>query len=72
VGDRDGDSSWLRLRGEQDLDDVSVLLSARPTWAGSLEDVLVALTELKLDVPVWMLNYRDLAAFRNLGFWIPI
>lgn len=57
--------------GEQDLDDLSVLLSARPTWAGSLEDVLVALAGLKLDVPVWTLNYRDLAAFRNLRFWTP-
>ena len=31
----------------------------------------VALLGLRLDVPVWTINFRDLAAFRNLHFWTP-
>lgn len=54
-----------------DLTELVVVLSALPAWSGTLEDALVALTGLKQDVPVWTLNYRDLAAFRALRFWTP-
>jgi predicted nucleic acid-binding protein len=54
-----------------DLDEVVIVLDSMPTWGGSLEDALVAVTGLSLDVPVWTLNYRDLSAFRNLQFWTP-
>jgi len=57
--------------GETDLDEVTDVLAALPTWNGSLEDALVALLALRLDVPVWTMNYRDLSAFRNLRFWAP-
>jgi predicted nucleic acid-binding protein len=54
-----------------ELDDVATMLTAMPTWKGTLEDALVAETGLRLDAPVWTLNFRDLAAFRNLRFWTP-
>ena len=54
-----------------DVDEIVELLATMPTWRGSLEDALVALTALKLDVRVWTMNYRDFAAFRNLQFWVP-
>jgi predicted nucleic acid-binding protein len=57
--------------GSIELRDVVGVLAAMPAWGGSLEDALVALTALKLDVPVWTFNYRDFAAFRNLHFWTP-
>lgn len=53
------------------LERATSVLAAMPAWAGTLEDALVAVTGLWLDVPVWTLNYRDLAAFRNLHFWTP-
>jgi predicted nucleic acid-binding protein len=58
--------------GEGEFAELTDLINARPRWSGSSEDVLVALTGLKLDIPVWTLNYRDLAAFRNLRFWTPV
>ncbi|HLH25205.1 MAG TPA: hypothetical protein VK066_22005 [Chloroflexota bacterium] len=30
-----------------------------------------AVTGLSLSVPVWTLNYRDLAAYPNLHLWTP-
>lgn len=54
-----------------DLDEITTLISSMPTWRGALEDATVAITALRLDVPVWTLNFRDLAAFRNLQFWTP-
>jgi predicted nucleic acid-binding protein len=54
-----------------DLDDVSDVLAAMPSWAGSLEDALVAVVGLRLGAPVWTLNFRDLAAFGSLRFWTP-
>jgi len=54
-----------------DLDRLEALADAMPRWTGSLEDALVAITGLSMDIPVWTLNYRDLAAFRNLRFWTP-
>jgi predicted nucleic acid-binding protein len=56
---------------EDDLNEVVSVLDSMPTWPGSLEDALVAVTALWYDVPVWTLNYRDLGAFRNLHFWTP-
>jgi predicted nucleic acid-binding protein len=54
-----------------DLDDVADVLAAMPSWAGSLEDALVAVVGLRLGTPVWTLNFRDLAAFGSLRFWAP-
>ena len=54
-----------------ELNEVGSVLAAMPTWKGTLEDALVAVTGLRLDAPVWRLNFRDLAAFRNLQFWTP-
>ena len=51
--------------------EVLELLNRMPNWSGTLEDALVAVTGLRLDIPVWTLNHRDLAAFRNLHFWTP-
>ncbi len=54
-----------------DLDAIGVLTQAVRGWRGTLEDVLVALTALRLRAPVWTLNYRDLSAFPRLTFWNP-
>lgn len=55
----------------EELPEVISVLDGMPTWGGSLEDALVAVTGLRLDLPVWTLNYRDFGAFRNLHFWTP-
>jgi len=73
---RDG-LTWMRRSldivypGVADLEDIAGLINDLPSWKGALEDALVALLGLRLDVPVWTINYRDLAAFRNLHFWTP-
>lgn len=62
------DLAYLR---EGDLAAVAHLVAAMPSWTGTLEDAAVALTALRLPAPLWTLNYRDLAAFKNLEFWTP-
>ena len=57
--------------GARSLDDLTSVLTAMPTWSGTLEDALVAVTGLSLGAPVWTLNFRDLSAFRSLRFWNP-
>lgn len=55
-----------------DFDDVSALVAELgPRWHGSLEDALVAITAVRLDLPAWTLNYRDLSAFPRLQLWTP-
>jgi hypothetical protein len=79
VGPQAAQAGLQRIRGSleitypqlADLDAVTDLIATMPTWRGSLEDALVAVTGLSLDVPVWTLNYRDLATVRNLHFWTP-
>ncbi len=56
---------------ETDFEEVTDVLAGLPAWKGTLEDALVALLALRLDVPVWTMNYRDLSAFPNLHFWTP-
>ena len=53
------------------LSEVTQIMASMPRWEGSLEDALVAQTAARAGVPVWTLNYRDLAAFSNLTFWTP-
>ena len=68
---------WMRhsldivYPGVADLEDIAALITDLHSWKGALEDALVALLGLRLDVPVWTINFRDLAAFRNLHFWTP-
>ena len=68
---------WMRhsldivYPGVADLEDIAALITDLHSWKGALEDALVALLGLRLDVPVWTINFRDLAAFRNLQFWTP-
>jgi predicted nucleic acid-binding protein len=50
---------------------VAQLQRTIPMWRGTLEDATVAVIGFRYDVPVWTLNYRDLAAFQNLNFWNP-
>jgi hypothetical protein len=57
--------------GVDDFKEVAAVLAGLATWNGTLEDALVALMGLRMDVPVWTMNYRDLAAFPNLHFWTP-
>lgn len=79
VGPQAARAGLHRMRGSleitypqrADLDAIVDLVATMPTWRGSLEDALVAVTGLSLDVPVWTLNYRDLSAVRNLHFWMP-
>ncbi len=54
-----------------DIDELANLVGTMPRWAGSLEDATVAMLGLRTETPVWTMNYRDLAAFRNLRFWTP-
>ncbi len=54
-----------------DFDDAADVLARMPTWSGSLEDALVAITARKLSIPVWTMNYRDFSAFKTLTFWTP-
>ncbi len=54
-----------------DLDRAVEIVARMPAWQGSLEDAIVAATALDLKVPVWTLNYRDMAAFPMLTFWTP-
>ena len=54
-----------------DVDEVATILAQMPGWNGTLEDALVAVIGMKLGLPVWTLNYRDLSAFRGLAFWSP-
>lgn len=54
-----------------ELDSVISITQAMRRWWGTLEDAVVALTALRLRIPVWTLNYRDLSAFPRLLFWRP-
>jgi len=57
---------------QRDLDDTVALVGALgPGWKGSLEDALVAAVALRLRLPAWTLNYRDLGAFPRLELWAP-
>jgi predicted nucleic acid-binding protein len=49
----------------------ATLAGALRNWAGTLEDAVVAVTALRLRLPVWTLNFRDLSALPELGFWNP-
>lgn len=55
----------------EDLDAVVSITQAPQRWRGTLEDATVALTALRLRIPVWTLNYRDFSAFPSLLFWHP-
>lgn len=52
-----------------ELENLQTLLENLPQWRGTLEDASVALLALRLEVPVWTLNYRDLGVFTKLEFW---
>ncbi len=53
------------------FDAAATLSDSTRDWAGTLEDALVAVTALRMRIPVWTLNFRDLGAFSNLRFWTP-
>lgn len=57
--------------GAGDFEAAAALSGSIPNWAGTLEDATVVLTSLRLRLPVWTLNYRDLSAFPRLRFWTP-
>jgi len=57
--------------GPEDLEALRLFLFIRPSWRGTLEDGSVALLALRLKVPVWTFNYRDLGGFAGLIFWNP-
>lgn len=56
--------------GLGELDAIQALLQALPDWKGTVEDASVALLALRLGVPVWTLNYRNLGVFPKLEFWV--
>ncbi|HEV2283541.1 MAG TPA: type II toxin-antitoxin system VapC family toxin [bacterium] len=57
---------------QRDFDDTVALVGALgPGWKGSLEDALVAAVAIRLRLPAWTLNYRDLGAFPRLQLWAP-
>ena len=53
------------------LAEVIALVTSRPRWAGSLEDASIVLTAIRLDAPVWTIDYGDLSAFPVVEFWTP-
>jgi predicted nucleic acid-binding protein len=57
---------------QRDFDDTVALVGALGRgWQGSLEDALVAALAIRLRLPAWTLNYRDLGAFPRLQLWTP-
>lgn len=54
-----------------ELDAIVSITRVLQKWGGTLEDATVALTALRLRIPVWTLNYRDFSAFPRLFFWRP-
>jgi len=40
-------------------------------WLGTLADASVVYVAMKLECPVWTLDYRDLSRFSQLTFWTP-
>ncbi len=50
---------------------VALVRALSPGWKGSREDVLVAAVAIRLRLPAWTLNYRDLGAFPRLELWAP-
>lgn len=65
------DSLDVLYLGAEDFDAAAALSGSIPNWTGTLEDATVVLTSLRLRLPVWTLNYRDLSAFPRLHFWSP-
>ncbi len=65
------ESLEVAFPGPEDFDAAATLTGSIPNWAGTLEDAVVVLTALRMRVPVWTLNYRDLGAFPTLRFWTP-
>jgi predicted nucleic acid-binding protein len=61
----------VRYPTAADLEAVSGVVNRLSNWRGTLEDALVAIVATRERIPVWTLNYRDLAAFPNLRFWTP-
>jgi hypothetical protein len=47
------------------------LMTSRSRWTGTLEDASVVLAAIRLDAPVWTIDYGDLSAFPSLQFWTP-
>jgi hypothetical protein len=57
--------------GAPDVTEMVGLMMSRSQWTGTLEDVSVVLAAIRLDAPVWTIDYGDLSAFPNLQFWTP-
>ena len=56
---------------QQELRQALDTTNQRVDWNGTLEDAIVANLAMQLKVPLWTMNYRDLAAFNQLEFWNP-
>ena len=54
-----------------DIQDAIDLVSFTPQWKGTLQDASVVVLSRALDCPVWTLDYRDFARFKDLEFWTP-
>jgi predicted nucleic acid-binding protein len=57
--------------GPTDLDEMVRLVMSRSEWTGTLEDTSVVLAAIRLDAPVWTIDYGDLSAFPAIRFWTP-
>jgi predicted nucleic acid-binding protein len=66
-----GRSTQIVYPDANDLARAAGTVELMPSWNGSLEDALLARTVLAMRIPLWTLNYRDFAAFRDLPFWNP-
>ncbi|MBC6422710.1 MAG: type II toxin-antitoxin system VapC family toxin [Hormoscilla sp. SP12CHS1] len=54
--------------GQLELEELQTLVRTFPNWGGSLEDGTVIITARRYRSPVWTINYRDLAAFKDIEF----
>lgn len=58
--------------GRDDFDDATaIVVELGFSWKGTMEDALVAALALRLRLPAWTVNYRDLSAFPRLELWTP-
>jgi predicted nucleic acid-binding protein len=56
---------------QTDLQRALNLLHQMPDWNGTCEDAIIAQVAIERKVPLWTMNYRDLAAIREIEFWNP-
>ncbi len=55
----------------EDYQTIQAIAQHIPGWSGTLADATVIHVAVKLQCPIWTLDYRDLGRFKMLKFWNP-